>query len=142
MKSFDAALRKGFEKLIGIELPMRLWRLAQLPPKYGGMALRSGLTTYGAQHLCSLAKVADNVERIVGVWDVLSIAHRDTAEWLTNAREEPVDLDETVNSIRASRAFQISRTDNRDRIGEYNYSLAQLCELSEQKRVPNDINVI
>ena len=133
MQSFDAALRKGFEKLIGIELPMRLWRLAQLPPKYGGMALRSGLTTYGAQHLCSLAKVADNVERIVGVWDVLSIAHRDTAEWLTNAREEPVDLDETVNSIWTSRAFQISRANSRDRIGEITIHLLRYASLVSER---------
>ena len=92
MQDFDVVLRKGFEKLIGIELEDKWRRLAQLPPKYGGMGLRSGLKTYGAQHLCSLAKSADNVERITGSWDLVSIAHRETGKWLSKATDKPVDI--------------------------------------------------
>ena len=53
MKDFDQLLKKGFERLLGIAIKEKWWRLAQLPPKHGGMALRSGLRTQGAQHLCS-----------------------------------------------------------------------------------------
>ena len=77
MKDFDNVLQKGSEVIMGIPIKKKWWRLAQLPPKYGGMALRSGLQTYGAQHLCSLAKSANNVDRIVGGWNVIAIAKRD-----------------------------------------------------------------
>ena len=60
MKDFDNVLQKGFEVIMGIPIKKKWWRLAQLPPKYGGMALRSGLQTYGAQHLCSLVNDPEN----------------------------------------------------------------------------------
>ena len=65
MKDFDQVLKRGFERLLGIAIEEKWWRVAQLPPKFGGMALRSGLRTLGAEHLCSLAKSADLVDRIV-----------------------------------------------------------------------------
>ena len=43
MEDFDAVLRKGFEDLIGKTLEGRWWRVAQLPAKFGGMAMRGGL---------------------------------------------------------------------------------------------------
>ena len=46
MRDFDAILRKGFEKLIGKNLEDRWWRAAQLPAKFGGMAMRSGFFHY------------------------------------------------------------------------------------------------
>ena len=53
----------------------------QLPAKFGGMALGSGLRTLGAQHLCSLTKSADDVERISGSWDVVAIAKNEVDGW-------------------------------------------------------------
>ena len=53
MEEFDAVLRKGFEDLIGKSIEHKWWRLAQLPAKFGGMAMRSGLRTFGAKNtLC------------------------------------------------------------------------------------------
>ena len=93
--------------------------------------MRSGLRTFGAQHLCSLAKSADNVERIVGGWDVVSVVKRETEAWLNNACEERVDVEVLVNRLRAgddeANAQVASCT--------YKYSLAQVCELHEQKKV-------
>ena len=54
LEGFDRVLQKGFEGLLGIKIEEKCWRLAQLPTKFGGMAVRSGLRTFGAQHLCSL----------------------------------------------------------------------------------------
>ena len=87
MVDFDKVLHEGFEGLLGITIEEKWWRLAQLPPKYGGMALRSGLRTLGAQHLCSLVKSADDVERIVGGWDVVAIAQRETEDLFNIACE-------------------------------------------------------
>ena len=64
MEGFDKLLKKGFEGLLGIKIEEKCWRLAQLPAKFGDMAVRSELRTFGAQHLCSLAKSAHNVERM------------------------------------------------------------------------------
>ena len=74
MKDFDQVLKKGFEKLLGTTIGEKWWRLAQLPPKFGGMALRSGLRTQGAHHLYSIAKCANNVDRIVGGWNAVAVA--------------------------------------------------------------------
>ena len=66
--------------------------MAQLPLKFGGMGLRSGLRTLAAQHLCSLAKSADSVDRIVSDWDVVAIAQSEIGAWLRNACEEKLIL--------------------------------------------------
>ena len=64
MKGFDMVLRKGFEEIIGCPLSNRWWSLAKLPPKFGGMSMRSGLHTFGAQHLVSISKSAIEVNRL------------------------------------------------------------------------------
>ena len=48
MEKFDAVLRKGFEDLVGKSLEDKWWRITRLPAKYGGMAMRSRLRTFGA----------------------------------------------------------------------------------------------
>ena len=131
MKSFDKELKSGFEVLLGIQLEEKWWRLAQLPAKYGGMAMRSGLRTLGAQHLCSLAKSADHVERIVGSWNVIAIAKQETEAWLNNACEEKVDIENLVTQLRTGK----DEDNNRISGFKYQYSLAQLCELDEQKNI-------
>ena len=132
MKDFDQLLKKGFEELLGTTIGEKWWRQAQLPPKFGGMAVRSGLRTHGAQHLCSLAKCADDVDRIVGGWNAVEVARRETEAWLNNACEEVVDIEVLVTRL---------RSEEEDRANDwfaglnYHYSLAQLCELNEQKNV-------
>ena len=116
---------------MGIKIEEKWWRLAQLPAKFGGMAVRSGLRTFGAQHLCSLAKSADNVERIVGGWNLVAVAKYETEAWLNNASEEKVDVQVLVNQMRAGEVKANAQVAGCN----YNYSLAQLCELNEQKRV-------
>ena len=132
MNGFDQLLKSGFERLLGIPIEERWWRLSQLPPKFGGMALRSGLKTHGAQHLCSLAKSADNVDRIVGGWDVVALAKQETECWLNNACDESINIEVTVNELRNR-----GKEEANDGVacGLYRYSLSQLCELNEQKSV-------
>ena len=103
--------------------------------KYGGIALRSGLITYGAQNLCSLAKSAKNVDKIVGGREVIAIAQRDTSLWLEKARDEKTDIDKSMREVQGGGASP--RNDNDNALGRVNchYSLARLCELLEPKRV-------
>ena len=95
MEEFDVMLQRGFEDLLRIPSEKKWWRFAQLLPKYGGMALRSGPQTY-AQHLCSLAKSALNIERIFGSWDSIAIAKRDAGKWLAKARDKKLNVDAIV----------------------------------------------
>ena len=44
MQSFDKVLREGFKDILGCSLSDRWRKLAQLPPKFGGMSMRSGIT--------------------------------------------------------------------------------------------------
>ena len=84
MGEFDAVLRKGFENLIGKSIEHKWWRLAQLPAKFGGMAMRSGLRTFGAHHIVSLTKTSAEVKRIVGSFDACGVAKRETEAWLAS----------------------------------------------------------
>ena len=117
MERFDNVLKKGFESLIGIKLEERWWRLLQLPAKYGGMSLRSGLQTYGAQHLSSLSKSSDDVERIIGSLNLITVAKRDTEEWLNNALEEKVDLVKIMDEIKTQK--KISHDPKNERSKEW-----------------------
>ena len=94
------------------------------------MALRSGLRTHGAQHLYSIAKSADNVDRIVGGWDAVAVARRETEAWLNSACEEKVDIEALVSRLQSG---EKERLNNLFGGRYYRYSLAQLCELNEQK---------
>ena len=131
MQSFDKVLREGFEEILGCSLSNRWWRLAKLPPKFGGMSMRSGLNTFGAQHLVSISKSATEVDRIVNGWNSVEVAKQETEAWINNACRETVDVEEMV------RKLKVGHEDNADDLAPntHKYSITQLCELYEQRRV-------
>ena len=80
-------------------------------------------------------KSANNVDRIVGGWNVIAIAKRDAGDWLDKALEKKVDVAKIVGDIQARDVSGLGCDHNIKGIGEYHNSLAQQCELSEQKKV-------
>ena len=70
--------------------------------------MRSGLRTFGAQHIVSLTKTSDEVRRIVGpTYDALAIAKRDTEEWLTNACMGETTIEQVVKDILKSKKVNV-----------------------------------
>ena len=127
---FDSILRKGFESILGHELEERWWRIARLPVKYGGVGLRSGVTTAAAQYAMSVMKTEHHVKDIAGQgYDAKTVLERDAKEALEKALGEKegematVDLDELLEN--GGRA----KVDNLD------LSLSQRCEAAEFNRI-------
>ena len=127
-------MKKGFENILGIWLPEKWWRLAQLPPKFGGLAIRSGLRTHGAHHLTSLAKTAIDVRRIVTTYNVLALAERETKAWFNRMCESHVDLNQIILSTQSAENKHIWDASSPANI-KNQLSTAQFCEWYEQKRV-------
>ena len=100
MQLFNELVKKGFEAIIGANLPQRWWRVAQLQPKYGGMAMRTGLYTHGAHHLTSLTKTASSVARIVGDYDLEDIVRREIETWLRKACGNEIDILTIISEIK------------------------------------------
>ena len=73
MSLFDQLVKKGFETLLGTSISPKWWRLAQLPSKFGGMAMRTGLKTFGAHYMTSLVKTAASTEKLLGAYDLMMI---------------------------------------------------------------------
>ena len=99
---FDATLRTAFESLIEYDISGQIWEIAKLPPKYGGMGWRTGLHTYGAHYLTSIAKNATSIEGIVPAWDAASIGKQEVDEWLHFHAGSGHDAAVMVNNIRKS----------------------------------------
>jgi len=131
MEGFDAALRKGFEILIGKSIEVEWWRLAQMPAKFGGMAMRSGLQTFGAQHIVSLIKTSIEVKRIVGAYDACTVAKQETEDWLSNSCGGEVSVEQVVKQIEEQQKAEVGLGIKRGN----SYSIAQLCEIHEHRRV-------
>ena len=131
MREFDAVLRKGFEDLIGKSIEDKWWRVAKLPAKFGGMAMRSGLETFGAQHIVSLAKTSEEVMRIVGHYDACDVANLAVGEWLTKACDGEVTVEQVIEEIRKRENEVVGKGLWRQK----GYSVAELCELHAYRRV-------
>ena len=74
LKDYDDVLRGGFEELIDVKLADKWWAQARLPSIYGGMGLRTGIHTTGAQHLSSLAKCSSDILKFVTDWKGCRVA--------------------------------------------------------------------
>ena len=129
MGDFDNLLKRGFERLIGRKVLPKKWCLAQLPPKYGGMSIRSGLRTHGAHHLTSLVKTAPDVSRIVGDHDLLGKLESELQQWLDKALNKNTNIAGLVATI------QEQKTEPDVLVKEQALSVAQQCELHELERV-------
>ena len=64
-------------------------------------------------------------------WDVVTAVKCETEDWLKNTCEESVDVQVLVNRLRAGDYKANAQVPG----CTCNYSLAQLCELNEQKKV-------
>ena len=127
LMEFDRLLKEGFEKILGIPLPEKWWRLAQLPPKFGGLAIRSGLRTHGAHHLTSLAKTATDVRRIIPTYDIQAVAEGGTKAWFNRVYESRVDLNQIIMSIQSAEHKQTWEANTSANI-KNQLSTAQFCE--------------
>ena len=65
------------------------------------------------------------------MWNSIEIAKRETEAWLNDACQETVDVEKIVRKI------QVEHEDNAEDLlpNMHRYSIAQLCELYEQRRV-------
>ena len=123
--AFDEVLRHGFEKLIGTKLEKKWWRVARLPPKFGGMAMRSGTSSLGAQYAVSVTKCSPEISKMVGeIYKAEKIIARDAKHWLDKTLGKDVDVEALVTELQ-----------HRNKDKSFRLSLAQRCELAEQKRV-------
>ena len=82
ISEFDSILQLAFETLLESDISAKVWDIAKLPPEYGGMGWKTGLQTFGAHYLTSIAKNATPIDNIVPAWDVASEARQDVGEWL------------------------------------------------------------
>ena len=131
MREFDSVLRKGFEDLIGKSIEDKWWRVAKLPAKFGGMAMRSGLKTFGAQHIVSLIKTSEEVCRIVGPYDACGVAKLAAGDWLTIACGGDVTVEQVIEKIQKRENVGVGIGLQRQK----DYSVAQLCERHEYSTV-------
>ena len=93
--------------------------------KYGGMGLRSGIHTAGAQHLSSLINSAEGVKRYVPGWDLNEIARKETEAWLSEKLGKKINTSLIIDTIIRKEKFG----------AEGALSLGQWCEAAEEKGV-------
>ena len=65
ISEFDSILQLAFETLLESDISAKVWDIAKLPPKYGGMGWKTGLHTFAAHYLTSIAKNATPIDNIV-----------------------------------------------------------------------------
>ena len=141
VEKFDKLLRHGFEKLVGTPVVTKWWRQAKLPSKFGGLALRSGLSTLGAQHFVSVTKAWDHVVRMCNVraedaeGTLKEYCDRELKNWLQRQLGQEVDM---AMLIANEGEVEVQGEETLDCLGPnttQKLSLAQVCELKEKQRV-------
>ena len=93
--------------------------------------MRSGLRTFGAHHIVSLAKTSAEVKRIVGSFDACNVAEREAEKWLTNACCGEVTMEEVVKEIHEKQSTEVLLGVQK----KMSFSVSQLCELHEYRKV-------
>ena len=129
---FDTVLRAAFEELIGTELEDRWWRQCQMTGKNGGISLRSGKNTFGAQHVMSLLVTEGLVKRFVPDYDVVSVIKEECAAWFEEKCAGSIEIEKIVEHFRSHKEIDTGVADVFQG-GSYKLSLAQTCELFEQR---------
>ena len=123
IKEFDTTIRSAYEDLLGTKMGDHVWKIAKLPPKYGGMGWRTGIQTYGAQYITSIAKTADDVERIVPGYNPAETVTRNANKWLLDHAGPSFDAATALRTIRTNKVPKWPSQGTGHRL-----SLAQKCE--------------
>ena len=93
--------------------------------KCGGIRLRSGIHTTGAQHISSLAKCSEDIEKLLPHWDGPQVAMEATEWWLKQEIGTDVEVKSLFDEIRRG-VYDGNVT-----------SLSQKCEARQAERVRN-----
>ena len=113
-------------------LEAKWWRLAKLPAKYGGLGLRSGLSTLGAQHTVSLVKCSQGIKTFVPNFNPTELIQQETKQWLSEHLDNAdIDIARLMDRIRGNPAKPSDQPNSTQASKD---SLAQLCELFEEKQ--------
>ena len=124
MRHFDAIVRSGFEKILGIPINDLWWEIAKLPTKYGGMGWKTGSHTYGAHFIASLAKTSESACRIAPSHKPMIIAQHEAAEWLKEHAPPDVTTEAIISAIRSPK----SPGRNTSNLSQIKLSIAQQCD--------------
>ena len=137
IKKFDKLLKHAFEKLVGTTIAEKWWRIAKLPAKYGGMRLRTGLSTLGAQYTVNVIKNAENIARLLptGAWSASDVITQDSKPWLDKKWKKDVDVSKIITQLQQPLDEADPLELEHHEPPEKTLSLAQLCELREQQEV-------
>ena len=81
----DELVREGFERLLGCEIDDTRWRIAKLPPRFGGFGLRTGKDRAGAQYLCSITRSVPVCRQLGMELDWRRLIEVECAPWLMRA---------------------------------------------------------
>ena len=127
---WDSVLRNAFEVIINSKLDDKWWAVVRLNSKYGGMGLKSGIHTAGAQHLTSLVNSADGIKKFIPSWNLHESAREATEGWLCQQLGRTVNINLLVDSVSEGQGFGENSS----------LSLAQWCESEEESRVIESIN--
>ena len=94
-------MKDGFETVIDTKFQDKMWRLVRLPAKFGGMRLRSGVATHGAQYSVSVVKNSENIKRMLpdGEWDPAEVIKRDSKSWLEKTIGKEIDAAHLVSQL-------------------------------------------
>ena len=95
ISEFDSILHSAFETLLESDISAKVLDIAKLPPEYGGRGWKTGLHTFGAHYLTSIAKNATPIDNIVPAWDIASVARQDVGKWLAlhaGTGHDPADM--------------------------------------------------
>ena len=102
---YDKVLREGFEKLINCSLEDKWWAVARMNSKCGGVGLKSGIHTAGAQHLTSLVNSSDDILNFIPSWSLTEVANEATGDWLSQQLGREVDTILLMNPLHEGQAF-------------------------------------
>ena len=134
---FDDMEKVALEKIIGTDrIEDAFWKVAKLPPKFGGLGFRTGLEICGAQYIMSVIKCTAGIRRFAADWDPAKVIRADALKWLEKSLGVPIEVDKLVNSMLVSESVGSGNSlEGITGVDCGSLSLAQVCELREQQRV-------
>ena len=135
-EEYDKLIKDAYSSLLGVhDIPSWSWKIQKLPPRLGGVLLRTGLGLSATNYSQSLASATENVKIFLPDWDPEKVFQEDAWRVLEADVNAKIDPEVFIKTLCLSAATSKNKISGIEGLEVGNSSLLKITETRTQNKL-------
>ena len=135
-EEYDKLIREAYSSLLGVhDIPSWSWKIQELPPRLGGVLLRTGYGLSATNYSQSLASANSSMKKFLPLWDQTKVFREDAWHELEADLSSKIDPDVFMKTLISSSIGSTNEISGIEGLEVGNNSQTKITETRTQNKL-------